>query len=223
MNRLCIILVAALVIPCAQLFASPIVLDSSFELPSLGAGGYQEGTPPTDWTKITAPLTPSSFGGGIVANGSAYHNPNAPDGTQALLLKGGGGAEQMLSGFLSGYTYEVIFDAAPRTDCCGPNTFEVLIGGTPLTFTGQPGVTLGTDITPPNTGGYTLYTSAPFTATSTTPTLEFLSNVGNNDLSAFVDKVMIIPEPGSLVLFGLGALGLFVAARLRRHRWLRAA
>ena len=80
-------------------WASPIVQNNSFESPSLGSPNFREGNPPADWTYVGPGGT---SGGGIVTNGSAYGNSNAPDGNQALLLKSLGGVEQTLSGFTVG-------------------------------------------------------------------------------------------------------------------------
>ncbi len=94
-------------------WAAPIVQNNSFELPSLGtgSGSFREGNPPTDWTYVGPGGT---SGGGIVANGSAYGNSNAPDGTQALLLKSLGGAEQTLSGFTVGAPTRSAFTPKPE-------------------------------------------------------------------------------------------------------------
>ena len=97
--------------------ASPIILNNSFESPDAGTptGNYHEGTPPTSWTEVGS-------GGGYIGNGSAYGNSNAPDGTQALLLKSQGGVSQVLSGFTAGVSYDISFYAEARTNFNGPQS-----------------------------------------------------------------------------------------------------
>lgn len=189
-------------------WADPFVQNNSFELPNIGtgSGSYREGNPPTDWTEVVG-------GGGYVGNGSAYGNSNAPDGTQALLLKSLGGVEQTLSGFTVGDPYTISFYAEARTSFNSTNPFQVLMDGTPLTFNGSTTVT-------PTAGldAYTLYKSTVFFADSATPTLEF-NGLSPSDNSSFVDLVTFqaVPEPSAIVgLVGLCGMGLVALARRRR-------
>jgi hypothetical protein len=188
----------------------PQVINGSFESPSLGAGNFREGNPAIGWTQIPGPQ--GSSGGGIVGNGSAYGNPNAPDGVQAGLLKDEGGMSQMVGGFAHNQPYTLSFDAAGRSGGLGPNPFTVTVGSQTLTFSGNSTVTPGTS--------YALYTSAPFYATSGSELLSFVSALRTDqDLSSYVDNIKfaaVTPEPSSFVLCGLGAVGMIVAVRRRR-------
>ena len=193
---------AALAVSCAVGFAAPIVQNNSFENPALGSG-FREGNPPTSWTAVGSSGT---SGGGIVTNGSAYGNTAAPDGTQALLLKNSGGVTQQLSGFTQGSSYTISFDAEVRGSTLGPNPIQVLVDGTALSINGS------TTLSPASSSAYTAYTTAPFTAGSATPTLEFLG-LATTDLSSFIDLVTVTPEPASLGLLGFGAFGLLARRR----------
>ncbi len=193
--------------------AATSLTNGSFESPGIG-NGFQEGAPASGWTLIPGLLKDinnnNTGGGGIVGNGSGYGNVNAPDGTQAGLLKGAGGMEQIVGGFEAGKQYSISFYAAGRA-AFGPNPFEVLLDGTALTFSGS------TTITPTN-NVYNLYSST-FTATGNTMTLAFLSSLTTaDDLSSYVDNVQIaqIPEPGTMILFIAGMFGLLAYAWRKR-------
>lgn len=200
--------------------AATSLTNGSFESPGIGTGegAYQEGVTASGWTLIPGLLkvintNNNTGGGGIVGNGSAYGNVNAPDGTQAGLLKGAGGMEQIVGGFEAGKQYAISFYSAGRAGA-GPNPFEVLLDGTALTFSGS------TTITPTN-NVYNLYSST-FAATGNTMTLTFLSTLTTAvDLSSYVDNVQIaqIPEPGTMILFITGMFGLLAFVWRKQTVW----
>ena len=174
-------------------------------------GSFEQGAAPDKWTQVTTNNGP--WGAGVVGNGSGYGNTDAPDGTQALLLKGYGGAQQTLSGFVPGWTYTLSFYAEGRSSVNNPNPLEVLLGGDNLSFgihaaTGADGTTII-----PRDQAYNLYTSDPFQVTTATPVLELLGTIGTLssqiDNSSYVDLVTVslvrTPEPASLVVWGIAA------------------
>ena len=91
--------------------AAPVpVANASFETPALGAGNYQYNPTGGVWTFGGA----SGNGSGLVANGSGFGNPNAPQGGQAAFVQGHGMVSQRLSGLVPGTGYTLTFSAAQR-------------------------------------------------------------------------------------------------------------
>ncbi len=197
-----------------------MVANGSFETPALTAGAFQEGTPATGWTLIHVDGAPTTFGGGIVSNGSGYGNPNAVDGTQAGLLKGAGGMQQSITGFEAGKEYSISFYAAGRVmelvvgsgDTNNSNPFQVLLEGSALSFSGSTTVA-------PVSGVYNHYVTT-FMATNSSMTLAFLSTLGSagGDYSTYIDNVQIsmIPEPSMLTLLVASLFGLLAYAWRKR-------
>src|SRR5439155_6514532 len=64
-------------------FSVGTLLNTGFETPSIGSGNYQYNPTGGSWT--------FSSGGsnfcGLVANGSGFNNPNAPEGVQAAFVQ----------------------------------------------------------------------------------------------------------------------------------------
>ncbi len=56
----------------------------------------------------------SPNGSGIVANGSGFGNPNAPEGLQAAFVQELGVVSQSIPGFVRGTNYTITFSAAER-------------------------------------------------------------------------------------------------------------
>ena len=81
-----------------------------FETPSIGSGNFQYDPSSASWVFSGA----SGSGSGLIANGSGFGNPNAPQGVQAAFLQSYGSISQMLYGFTPGTTYTITYSAAQR-------------------------------------------------------------------------------------------------------------
>lgn len=84
--------------------------NSGFEEPSLGAGSYQYNPVGGSWTFSGA----SPDGSGLVANGSGFNNPDAPQGDQSAFVQKHGTVSQVLLGLVPGTSYSVTFVAGQR-------------------------------------------------------------------------------------------------------------
>jgi VCBS repeat-containing protein len=125
--------------------------DPSFEVPSVGAGGFQHNPTTSPWT-FTG-LT-STAGSGVAGNGSSFTqaNPVAPQGAQVAYLLGTGTVSQVFSPGPG--TYHLTFEAAQVGSMNpAPQFFDVLVDGQVL-GTYQPGG-----------AAYTSYTTPDFTLT----------------------------------------------------------
>jgi len=148
-----------------------------FESPSLGNGNYQYNPSGGIWAFSGSP----GNGSGIVANGSGFGNPNAPEGVQAAFVQELGTISQTLSGLTPGTNYTIIYSAAQRGTGEGGESWNVTIDGTVIA-TNNPGS---------SATSYVNYT-ARFTATSTTHTLAFVgTDLAGGDRTVFIDNVMV--------------------------------
>jgi len=157
--------------------ASPTFSNFSFESPNIGtgSGSFRYNPSGTSWTFAGA----SPNGSGIVGNGSAFANPNAPDGTQAAFLQQTGTISQSVSGFTPGKTYALNYSAAQRSANLGGNSWNVKIDGTVIQ-SNSPGAT-----------SYFPY-STTFVATAATHTLTFAgTDLAGGDRSVFIDNVSL--------------------------------
>jgi hypothetical protein len=155
----------------------PTVANSSFETPALDPGDFSwaSGITGASWT----------FGGtygGIVSNGSAYGNPDAPDGQQAGLLQTydstAGYFQQSIASWPAG-TYTISFQAA-RRDYGSIQSFEVFVDGTSVAM-----------FTPDSTD-YEQFTTPAFTVASGTHTIKFQGEIpGTDDYTDFIDQVSL--------------------------------
>jgi hypothetical protein len=125
--------------------------DPSFEVPSVGAGGFQNNPTNSPWT--FTPLT-TTAGSGLAGNGSpgTQGNPVAPQGAQVAYLLGTGTISQVFSPGPG--TYHLTFEAAQVGSMNpAPQFFDVRVDGQVL-GTYQPGG-----------AAYTSYTTPEFTLT----------------------------------------------------------
>ena len=124
--------------------------------------------------------TNAGYGSGLIANGSGFGNPNAPDGIQAAFVQSNGVISQVLSGFIPGTNYTLTFYAAERSG--NAQTWNVTIDGAVIaSYNPGSGAT-----------SYATYT-ATFTATAATETLAFVgTDLAGGDNTIFIDDVQIV-------------------------------
>jgi len=92
--------------------ASVMVSNSSFESPGLTAGKHEYNPASSSWAFSGDGSNPT--GSGLCGNGSAFGNPNAPQGGQVAFLQSMGTVSQSISGLTPGTTYTINFLAAQR-------------------------------------------------------------------------------------------------------------
>ncbi len=154
------------------------IQDFSFEIPL--TSDYQYNPTNAVWTFTGA----SPSGSGLLANGSGFGNPNAPDGVQAAFVQSYGTLSQALSGFFPGTNYTITYDAAQRSgdNQHGGESWNVMIDG---------GVIQANS---PGSTSYTGYTTS-FIATAETHTLSFVgTDLATGDNTVFLDNVRISPQ-----------------------------
>jgi hypothetical protein len=158
------------------------IVDFGFEVPNIGSGNYQY-TPTGAFWNFSG--TNTGYGSGIIANGSAFSNPNAPQGVQAAFIQSNGVISQVLSGFAAGTSYTVTFAAAQRPGASqhGGQSWNVMIDGNVIgSYNPGPGAT-----------SYANY-SPTFIASAVTHTLSFVgTDLATGDNTAFLDDVRISP------------------------------
>jgi hypothetical protein len=157
---------------------APLGSNCGFESPSIGSGAYQYSPSAGSWSFNGS----SPNGSGIVANGSAFGNPNALEGTQAAFVQEYGGISQAISGFTPGATYTVLFLAAERPG--NSQTWNLQVnGGNIASYNPGSGAT-----------GYQNYI-ATFTATSATQTIAFVgTDQYGGDNTVFIDSVRFLQQ-----------------------------
>ena len=100
----------------------PVLINGSFETPSIGAGNFQYNSTGGTWSFIGK--------SGLQSNGSAFGSPNAPVGTQTALIQTSG---TLVSNISQSFTikrkglYRLRFFAAARFNPGPP--LQVLIDG----------------------------------------------------------------------------------------------
>jgi hypothetical protein len=164
----------------AEVTATPVLnVNFGFETPNVG--GYEYNPANAIWTFTGA----SPDGSGILANGSAFGNPDAPEGVQAAFVQSHGSISQILPGFSPGTTYTITFAAAQRGggNQHGGESWNLVIDNTVITNY-NPG---------PTATSYSNYT-ARFTATAKTHTLSFVgTDLATGDNTVFIDNINFVP------------------------------
>jgi autotransporter-associated beta strand protein len=154
------------------------VSDFGFEIPGIGSGNtnYEYGPVGSGWTFSGN----SPQGSGIVGNGTAFSNPNAPEGSQAAFVQDHGTITQTISGFIPGTNYTITFFAAERPGYA-PQSWKVTMNS----------ATVGTFYPASSATAYTVY-KASFGATAATETLAFVgTDLSGSDSTIFIDDVQI--------------------------------
>lgn len=157
---------------------SPSAPNFGFETPSIG--NYQYNPTGGSWTFSGS----AGSGSGIIANGSGFSNPNAPQGVQAAFVQATGTISQAIGGFVPGRTYTVVFSAAQRSGVNqhGGESWNLNVDSTVIgSFNPGPGATSYADY------------SASFVASASTHTLAFVgTDLAGGDNTVFIDNVRII-------------------------------
>ena len=149
-----------------------------FETPVINS--HQYNPPGGSWT-----FTPqgNKNGSGIVANGGAFGNFNAPQGVQAAFVQGTGTVSQAISDFIPGINYTISFLAAERLN--NAQSWNVTVNDVVIASFNP-----GSSAT-----SYLPYT-ATFTATAATETVAFVgTDLAGGDNTVFIDNVQITAPP----------------------------
>ncbi|HEY4414984.1 MAG TPA: glycosyl hydrolase [Verrucomicrobiae bacterium] len=94
----------------APMTPSVVISNADFAAPSLGTGNFEYNPAGGGWSFSGSP----GNGAGLVANGSEFNNPDAPQGGQAAFIQGHGTISQVISGLIPGTRYTITFPAAQR-------------------------------------------------------------------------------------------------------------
>ncbi len=203
------------------------VVDASFDDPANG-NGYG---PIVGWTQSPFPSGNPGFASGYltgpVTAGSAFWDNGtvpgegvsgkvgaiqtySPFGNNTMSL------EQTVSGFVAGTSYVLTYDENSRAGTSAPN-LEVFVGGQSVVAAHlDSAVDAGGTFSTP----FRVVNSVPFTIPGGGSALvEFRVTVGGSgDSSALIDNVAInaVPEPASIVLWGVAIAGGLLVARRRK-------
>ena len=145
------------------------ISNGSFESPIIGSGWGAFQSNPTDvyWT---------FNGAGIMGNGTAYRNPDAPDGIQVAYIQNVGSMSQNVT-FTAG-TYIIAFQAATRAGW-GNEKISILIDGT----------IIGSYVL--SNTSYQPFITPSFTVSEGSHVVTFSGEPTNGDNTGFVDNVVL--------------------------------
>ena len=168
--------------PSAQ---AQTVANSSFETPSLGAGGFQYNPGGASW----------SFGNaGVTRNGGPWYSPDAPDGVQGGFIQTDGGSISQSIPFAAAGDYTVSFAVVGRAGY-GSRALSVKIDG--ITVYALTAAQI-------STAAWASQTTPQFTVTAGAHTLAFVTGAGGD--ASVIDNVVINTVPqntADILTFGL--------------------
>ncbi len=226
--RLCVLAVAIGCLPA--LASASLVVNPNFDQPGAGAETHEDpGTYLVGSSGWQALGTTANFAGGATYsqfgaayNGATYYGELNNFGGAGT---GAGGWQQVIS-----TTPGIVYNLSYAYNYLSPNdgiptAFSALVYGGSVAYNDASQTPIASQSETVADRGFGVQqpwftTSFNFTATSNETTIRFAS--GEWHTNAFgpaidgVSVVAITPEPSSVVLWGLGAIGLFVAARIRR-------
>ena len=205
--RSSIILVGGLVLGLAcPAFAAPIfIADNSFE------SDDRTDNDPNGYGPITGWSGPGNIGTNTV-NQPFNNGHTIPDGSLIAFVQGIGSISQTLSGLSQGHSYELSYYEDSRGNTGTASSVQVSLGGTIIV----PAHDVASTATYDHVVVDFQYNGPSGSAVLEFENLQAATN-GTNDNTALFDNIQLsTPEPSSIILGALGAVGLFVAARRRR-------
>lgn len=207
-----------------------ILINGSFETPAVGnpkilsvnPGGEPSGF---GWT-VTSPLPNNGnvevkAQGYVGGNGTLHFDGPAYDGTQWLDLDGFPNPGAIAQSFATtpGVQYSLSFAYANNPfRIGGPASATVFVQNSADNANLLVPVLLSHGTATSTDYHWTLSGPLLFTATGSSTTLRFVSTDVTGDAGIFLDAISVsaVPEPASLAIWGLGALGSVIASYRRR-------
>jgi len=204
-----------------RLLDGPVIGDSGFENPVQPDNNWEQANG-TGGGTLAGSLWTFTAGAGITRNISPFQNGNhvAPEGVQHAILQGRGASmTETIGGFIGGVQYQLSLLTMARQQGQLGNDLEVILD------LGLPTERTILDLSEITYNKFTEVLSDPFMATKDSYTLTIRADLNGGlltgDRTTSVDDVQInilVPEPCTLVLTGLVAVGLGGYVRRRRQK-----